>query len=315
MIRNRRHTLSTVLLGAIIVSGPHAAHAVDVLGMQLFGSNAKVPEGTIAYTTAFHVLGGDGDLEKELRASSILESKEKEGVADLFSLASRARADHERLIAALYADARYGATIAIKVAGQPLDALRDEKIDVPAGQSLVVDLEIDPGARFQFGQIIFDQSGPTDVAPVMEPAHYGLRSGEPAQSTQIITAIDKVREAWREHGYPLARIVRKDISADHARAAVDLHVTIDPGPPAVYGWVNVTGASGLSTGTIADQSALRPGRRYDARDLRTARERLRKLESIESVRVVEGSRVDEAGGIPMTLEVTERKPRYFGATA
>ena len=315
MIRSRRHTLSIVLLSAIIVCGPHAAHAVDVLGIELFGSDAKSPEGMVAYTTLLHILNGDGDLEKDLRASSILVSKEKEGAADLFTLASRARADQERLVAALYADARYGATIAIKVAGQPLDTLHHDEIEAPAGQSLVVDIEVDPGPRFQFGQIVFDQAGPTDVAPVMEPVHYGLTSGETARSTQILAAIDKVREAWREHGYPLARIVRKDISADHARAAVDLHVTVDPGPPAVYGWVNVTGASGLSTGTIADQSKLAPGKRYDARDISKARERLRKLESIESVRVVEGSHVDQSGGIPMTLEVTERKPRYFGATA
>ncbi len=315
MIRSHRHILFVLIVSTLAVAGPHAALAVDLFGVHLFGAKAGVEKGSIAYTTALQIQDGDRDLEAEMRASSLLITQEKEGAADIYALAARARADQERLLAALYGAARYGATITIKIGGQPIDALRHDEIEKTQAQSLAVDIEIHPGAQFQFGQITFEQKNPTDIAPVMDPSHYGLRTGAPAFSTQIIAAIDKVREAWREYGYPLVQIAKKDISADHARHAVDIHVTIDPGPPAVYGWVNVTGASGLSTGTIAEQSALEPGKRFDARDIRKARERLRKLESIESVRVVEGSHVDATGGIPMTLEVTERKPRYFGATA
>ncbi len=299
------------------MTGTPAALAVDVFGVKLFGTDTAPPDGSTAYTTVLHIDGGEDNasLEPELRASSLLISQEKDGAADIFALASRARADHERLIATLYTEARYGATIAIRIAGQPIDALRHEEIDSTRETSIPVDIEIHPGPRFQFGNITFEQTQPTDVSPSMDPSHYGLKTGDTARSTQIITAIDKVREAWREHGYPLAQIVAKDISADHARNAVDIRIAIDPGSPAVYGWVNVTGASDLSTGTIADQSALAPGKRYNTRDINKARDRLRKLESIESVRVVEGSHVDESGGIPMTLEVTERKARYFGATA
>lgn len=306
--------LSFVLAGSLTLATSNIALAADVLGLQLFGSRPAAVEGAISYTTVIHV-PGDTDLESELRATSILVSHEKEGAADVFSLVARARADQERLIATLYAEALYGATVAIRIAGHPVESLRHEEIVEPTAENLIIDVAVDPGQPFQFGQITFDQTNQTDIAPLMDPHHYGLRSGETAHSTLIVGAIDKLREAWREHGYPLAQIVRQDISADHARSAVDIHVTVDPGPPAVYGWVNVTGASSLSTATIADQSALKPGMRYDTRDIGKARERLRKLESIESVRVVEGSRVDASGGIPMTLDVTERRPRYFGATA
>src|SRR5690606_27376357 len=53
---------------------------------------------------------------------------------------------------------------------------------------------------------------------------------------------------------------------------------------------------------------------FSPRELKKSRERLRKFESIESVRVIEGERTDESGGIPITVEVVERKPRFFGAT-
>nr|HPR08805.1 BamA/TamA family outer membrane protein [Denitromonas sp.] len=97
--------------------------------------------------------------------------------------------------------------------------------------------------------------------------------------------------------------------------AVDVHFKVDPGPPAVYGWVGVSGAPTLDHQTVLEQSKLTPGRRFRPSDLKRARDRLVKMPSVESVRIVEGRSVDAGGGLPVNLEVIERKPRYFGATA
>lgn len=315
-LTGRHQTLLVVLLGgAIVAAEARSAAAVDVLGMSVFGGTKSAPEGTLSYATKIDVEGDDPALADELRGVSILVSQQSDGAADPYALTARARADHERLLAALYAEARYGATVSITIDGRPLDEPGDGSIRSAKPDPIAVAVSVRPGPAFTYGAVTFEQSRPTDVAPVMDAMHYGLKQGAIARSTEIVAAIDRVREAWREHGYPLAQIVRKDIAADHARSAVDIHVTVDPGSPAVYGWVNVTGASNISTGTIADQSDLRSGQRFDARDIKKARERLRKLESVESVRVVEGARVDADGGIPVTIEVTERKPRFFGATA
>lgn len=307
--------LVALLVCALVSVEASPAAAVDVFGVSIFGAGKKAPEGTLPYDTKIHIEGDDRALADELSSASLLVSQQSDGASDLFALSARARADHERLLAALYAQARYGATVSIEIAGQPLDALTNESTGSASPGPVAVVVSVSPGPVFSFGSIVFEKSSATDVAPSMDPNDYGLAQGAMARSTGIVAAIDRVREAWREYGYPLAQVVRKDIAADHARSAVDVRVTVDPGPPAVYGWVNVTGTSNITTGTIAAQSDLRPGQPFDARDIKKARERLRKLESVESVRVLEGTNVDADGGIPMTIEVTERKPRYFGATA
>lgn len=304
------------MTAAALGLSPVPASAAELFGIQIPGTTKPVPAGALAYAPTINLDGADAGLLDALKEASLLVTDKDQGAADVAALAARARADHDRLLAALYAEAHYGATISIRIAGTPLEDMRGLSAE-PAidAHPIHVDIAIAPGPLFRFGAVQLAATRPHDDAPAMNPADYGIEPGAPARSTAIITAIERLQEAWRMRGFPLASVARKEIAADHARNLVDVDIAIDPGPPAVYGWVNVTGAKRIETGTIAAQSALKPGRRYDPRDLKRARERLRKLEGVESVRIIEGREVDASGGIPVTLEVSERKQRYIGATA
>lgn len=302
--------LSLLILWAIPV------HGMELFGVSIFGNSSAVPEGALAYTVAIEIDDqNDTGLRARIAGASLLVTHVRQGAADAGALTARAHADLEQLTVALYAEARYGAKIEISIDGTPLGVFRADLFEAPAAEPVAVRIRVEPGPMFRFGKVEFLQTTPTDVAPLTDPQLFKLVTGEPARSDLIVAAIDRLVEDWRQAGFPYAQIVKKDILADHARSIVDVSVLVEPGAPATYGWINVVGASDLSTGTIADQSALRPGQRFDPKDLRTTRERLRKLESIESVRIIEGEAVDAEGGIPITLEVTERKPRFFGATA
>ncbi|SDO10266.1 autotransporter secretion outer membrane protein TamA [Filomicrobium insigne] len=308
----------TRVLGAVallLMLSTVYAHAVDLFGVSLIGEQNAVPEGALAYTAAIEIDGEDRSLKDKLSQISLLVTNAKQGAADTGALAARAQADIEQLTAALYAEAHYGAKIDVRIAGIPLGTFNPDAIEATPSAPIVVQISIAPGPVFHFGQVAFTQTAPTRAQPPTEPEFYKLVRGAPARSDIIITAIDRFVEEWRRAGYPFARVAQKDIRADHARSMVDLHVAVDPGAPAVYGWISVVGTKDMSSDTIADQSALRPGQRFDPKDLKTTRERLRKLEAVESVRIVEGENVDASGGIPITLDVTERKPRFFGATA
>jgi translocation and assembly module TamA len=306
--------LSTVLSLLMLWAAP--AHGVELFGVSFFGnSSSAVPEGALAYTVAIEIDDqDDAGLKARISEASLLVAHARQGAADSGALAARAHADVEQLTVALYAEARYGAKIEISINGTALGEFRADMIDALATEPVAVRIRVEPGPAFRFGQVEFRQTMPTDVTPLTDPRLFKLVSGDPARSDLIVAAIDHLVENWRQAGFPYAQVVKKDIQADHARSIVDVSVVVEPGAAAVYGWINVVGASDLSTGTIADQSALQPGRRFDPKDLRATRERLRKLESIESVRIIEGEEVDGSGGIPITLEVTERKPRFFGAT-
>ena len=290
----------------------HAAEAVEVLGVRLFGAEPVVHG--LTYEVTVDVANDDSRLTAVVTNSSLLIEQQKTGSPDRPALVSRARADAERLAAVLQSEGRFGAQIRIEIDGKPLDdALADEGDDTTPAS---VRIAVAPGPEFVFGLISFSQSVDTPNGPSsLNPADYGLSTGEPVRPAAIAAAINRLVEAWRAAGYPFAQIVHRDIAADHATAEVRVDIRIAPGEPAVYGWINVIGSQELSSAKIADMSALEPGQPFKPTDLKRTRDRLRKFESIESVRVVEGDALGPDGGIPITLEVTERKPRYFGGTA
>ncbi|MBI1649169.1 autotransporter assembly complex protein TamA [Hyphomicrobium sulfonivorans] len=307
-----------MLSAAVVLAQPEAAMALELFGVSILGDDAA-PSGAFPYAVSLQVEGQAGQdeaLAKALTPASILIEQSKQGASDALALVARARTDVERIVAALYAEARYGGDVQITIGGVPLAAIKPEELEQRAEGAPPVEVAINirPGPVFLFGSVRIEHNPPTEAAPALDPQSFGLVQGEPAKSALIVAASDRIVEAWRSSGYPFAQITDKDIEADHARHVVDVRLMVAPGDPAVYGWVNVTGSVDLDSRRIAEQTAIRPGERFSPRQLKQSRERLRKFESIESVRVIEGDQVDDTGGIPITVEVIERKARFFGAT-
>lgn len=298
---------------ALLVQAPSGAGAdvLDVIGL----SDQSGEVNALAYGVSLTVDGEDGDLKKLLTNASLLAAQSEKGAPDGPALLARARGDVDRLIAALYSQARYGGEVEIRIGGAALDNVRPEELaSGPESAAVEVSVHVRPGPLFHFGAVEIGETTVAEIEATRRPEDFGLVGGKPAKADIISSAIDKLVEVWRTSGYPFAQVAKKEIVADHTRALVDVRLMIAPGKPATYGWINVTGASSLETGTIARQSALRPGDRFNASDFKRTRDRLRKFESIESVRVIEGEAVDDNGGIPITVEVSERKPRFVGAT-
>ena len=279
------------------------------------GTSLSANAAMLTYTTDVRVEDGNETIAAAVKSYSILVEQQPRGAADLASLIARARADQKWLLAVLYDQARYGATIEISIAGQPIDTVDLTSTIRQKDKAVDVVIDVTPGAEFRFGGVSITPSTNAEGGAAIEPSDYGLVSGEPARSSVIVAAMDKIVTRWRAAGYPFASIGEKEISADHARKRVDVNVTVNTGAPAVYGWISVVGPKRLNNRVVAEQSTLQPGKRYHPDELEKTRERLRKLESVESVRIIEGKAVDASGGIPITLEVRERKRRYIGATA
>lgn len=320
----RRSTVLPAALGtltgiAIVLAASSArrpAAAFDLSNLNPFASAKPLLEGTLRYRVSLSVSpDGDGGLAKLIAEVSRLTAEEARGVNDAFTLAARSRGDVAQIKAALYSEGYYAGEIEIRLGGRLLDNLDPQELQTGADGVIDVSIAVTPGPQFAFGAVEFRTYAHENARPGMLAEDLGMARGEVARSSTIIAASERMVEAWRAAGFPLARLIKRDVIADHAGAIVNVTIDIDPGPPATYGWLAVSGAATLDHETILAQSKLNPGDPYHPASMKRARDRLMKLPSVESVRLVEGTKVDANGGLPVNLEVSERKPRYFGATA
>lgn len=286
------------------------AHAFKIFGMRFFeGEEDTTPVvDPVEYSLTLSEGTGDDELRETLENSSRLFQDKDRPVSGDLGLVIRARDDRDRLLAALYEQARYGGIVEVRVNGRDIDTLPPDP-DFPDGAPVPVEITVTPGPVFNLDDVVLKGD-----AVGRRPEEY-LKTGEPAKSTLIIKAGEKVVEDLKEEGRPLARLTERTAVADHATDEVDVTIAAEGGPIAPVGAVTVVGTRTVDPLFVADYSRLNNGQPYSPEDLRKASERLRQLGVFSSITIKEDDRLAPDGSIPMTIEVSEGKHRYFGAGA
>jgi translocation and assembly module TamA len=286
------------------------AHALKIFGMRFFESDEEKVEviDPVNYNLTLTEGSGDEDLKEALENSSrLFQDKDKPVSGDL-GLVIKARDDRDRLLAALYEHARYGGTVDVRVNGQDIDTLPPDPV-FPDGAPVPVEITVTPGPVFTLGSVVLKGD-----ALGRRPDEY-LKPGARADSTLIIKAGEKVVEDLKEEGRPLARLTERSAIADHKTNTVDVVIAAEGGPVAPVGAVTVTGTKTVDPAFVASYSRLNGGKPYSPENLRKASERLRQLGVFSSITIKEANELAPDGTIPMTIEVSEGKHRYFGAGA
>jgi translocation and assembly module TamA len=305
-----RILLCALLSGTAAMTHTPAANAFELFGFRLWGSDEEEEDivDPLHYTVTLTVEGGDEELQKALDKASSLVQDVKRPVSGSLGLLAKARSDREQLVAALFSQARYDGVVTIAIDGRSIDELPPDA-DFGAGP-VPVAITVDPGAVFTLGEIRLKG----DAADLM-PAHFGLIPGGDAGSTAILRAEAEIVRRLKEEGRPLAEITGRDVVADHDTATLDVTVAVDAGPVAGYGPTTVTGTETMDPGFTAYVTGLKEGRQYSLREMEEARNRLMALGVFSSVTVREGDELDASGQIPIEVEVSERKLRYYGVGA
>jgi translocation and assembly module TamA len=304
---------TAIAVAALAACGPLTAtdaYAFKIFGMRFFESKEEPIDvvDPVNYSLTLNESSGDADLKEALETSSrLFQDKEKPVSGDL-GLAIKARDDRDRLLAALYEQARYGGVVNVKVNGQDIDTLPPDPV-FPDGAPVPVEITVTPGPVFTLGDVVLKGD-----AIGRKPDEY-LKPGARADSTLIIRAGEKVVEDLKEEGRPLAKLTERSVIADHATNTVDVTIAADGGPVAPVGAVTVTGTKTVDPTFVASYSRLNGGRPYSPENLRKASERLRQLGVFSSITIKEANQLAPDGTIPMTIEVSEGKHRYFGAGA
>ncbi|MGG7516928.1 autotransporter assembly complex protein TamA [Allorhizobium undicola] len=299
-----------MVVGACLLM-PAQSHAFTIFGLTLWGEKDKAADAVdpVRYSIEFSAPGADKALKKILDASSLMLADKEKPVSGDLGVVVKAREDRERLVAALYEQSRYGGTVAITVGGTPLDALPPNPV-FPRNAPVPVTITIDPGPEFTLGHVTLQGD-----AAGLDPATYDLVTGKPAGSLVILRAGNRMVDDLKKASHPLAAVVDRQVVADHENNRVDVTLRIAAGPVAPLGPVRVTGSKKVDGGFIARYSRLKPGQAYNPEDLRKANDRLRKLGVFSSVTIKQAEKLDANGAMPLTIDVSEGKFRYFGVGA
>lgn len=299
--------LAATFAALSISAAPERAGAFEIFGIKLFGGDDETSQvaNPVNYTASMTV--SDPALQSYLEDQSALISDQSKPVDGDFGLVIKAKDDRDRLVAALYEKARYGAVVTVKVNGVAVDDL-PALPSFPKGKPVPVTITVKVGPEFVLGSVVLEGD-----AGKLDPATYGLTPGGNAGSQVILDASQKIVRDLKAEGRPLARITNRTVIADHALNLVNVRIAVESGPVAPIGAVAVDGASQVNSDFIASWSDLRRGEPYSPEKLDRAAKRLRELGTFSTVAVTEGKTLSPDGTIPVTIDVTEGKQRYFGA--
>jgi translocation and assembly module TamA len=301
--------LATSILATSLIAPPQAA-AFEIFGWKFFESDEEEIEvvDPLNYTVTFEVAGGDEDLTDDLRDTSNMVADEEKPVSGSLGLLAKATSERDLLISELYRRARYDGVVDITIDGKPLDTLPPDA-EFGAGPVPVV-IRIEPGSVFTLGDVVLKGD-----AADLTPEEFELVRGGDAGSDAILKAEALIVRRLKEEGRPLARVTNREVVADHATTTLDVTIFVEAGPVAGYGETTVEGSELVDPEFTRYMTGLERGETYSPEEMDEARERLANLGVFGSISVTEADALDANGQIPINVEVSDRKQRYFGAGA
>ncbi len=252
----------------------------------------------------FQVNGGDDDLLKAIRNTSLLVSAQEEGRVTGQDMLAAARGDYARILGVMYDEGYFSSVIDIALDG--VEAASIAPLDAPKVVRKVV-VRVDAGPQFHYSRA---DIGP--VAPKTDlPRNY--RKGSIARTGEMKRAAAAAVEGWRDVGYAKAAVEETDITADHATSLVDSRILMAPGPELRFGKLTIRGEKRLDPRRLRKMAGFPSGERFDPEELEDMRKRLRRSGVFSAITVTEAENANPDGTLDVDLLVVEEKLRRLGA--
>lgn len=248
---------------------------------------------------------GDAALDALLEGASPLRRLAERAPTDAEGVAARVAQEAERLRPAFESQGFWAGRARVALAGDPPEAPPPDAARLAAApRPVLLEIRPEPGPRYHLRRVETQGATPIPLAP-----------GAPARADTVLDAEAAALAAWRAEGRPLARVDRA-VTVDHGAQAMDVTWQATPGPVADFAPVRIEGAERVRPEVARRVAAVRlDGQRYSEQALARARTDLLALGAFGAVRVETGTALDAQGRLPVTLHVTERPFRAFGATA
>ena len=269
----------------------------------------------LAYKVSIRTDHADSDLKSAIEDGSNLITLQEKSAPGAAGLVQRALSDFETITAILYANGYYAGEINIRIAGVQIDDMQVfDAAEKARGRGPVpVEIAVDTGPQFRFGKVrVLDARSRRPMPDLPDIEDTGLIEGEVALSPAIAGAERIIVKDLRSKSHPFATIAAKDVAADHATLRLDVTLLVDAGVKAGFGRFQVSGTEGLDPEFVASRIDVEDGEPYSPERLEKLRKRLSAYPIIGGIRLKEADHLDSSGLLPVDVEVSERKPRYFG---
>lgn len=154
-----------------------------------------------------------------------------------------------------------------------------------------------------------DCSVPAEIpccAP-LTPELLGLKVGAPAISVSIVNAELNLLNELSRCGYPLASIEKRRVIVDMEEKNVEAAACIDEGPLSKFGPMSIFGLKSVQPRFVLERIAWQEGNIYTADDVEHTQKRLLNSDLFSSVLISHDGQLDENGGLPMKMRLSEAK--------
>ena len=326
MADSRSITFQALLALGLLLTGPANAQGFDFFG--LFGSSEPAPPhpsaDAISYTVDVAGLAEHKDLDSLVKDASNAWKLRQEPPPTGAGLAQRVYADFPRLSAALQASGYYDGALEVRVAGVVVrpDGTGLEAAAAAAEKYRNADLApvriaVIPGAPYPLRRIsVYDaRTGKPVDRTLFSKRSFEYDDKAPARAATLVGLQTQWLDELRGKSYPLARIKATSARVDHNAHAVDASVTLDTGPRAGIGRLNVNTPPGIHEEIIRSYMYVEEGEDYSPEKLAAIRKSIARIEAVGSVRVEDGDKLDAKGNLPILVSVDARKEHAVGASA
>jgi len=237
----------------------------------------------------------DGDLNDLLRRSSRLESLKSDPPASRAGLERRIKDDIERLTAVLRSQGFYASRIEPRLVDGELAEVR---------------LRVETGPVYLLANYDVTYVGSALATGLPESMdELGLEAGMWARAAPLDAASGRLLDLLGAVGRPFARVVDKKFVVDHADTTLSATLTVDPGPPSLFGVMSFRGQRTVDEDYLQRFVPWKVGTTYDRRKVAVLRQRLIDTGLFDAVRIENAESPDADHRIAMTVSLEEAKPR------
>ena len=230
----------------------------------------------------------------------------------------------------LHSQGYYAGTVQGTIQG-PGQAPAGAKNSAAKSGGVVVAIVFTPGPQYRIGQTQVVSTVPTvpPVAPAAKPGSAprpadaapplpvtltddALPAGSPAKAESVLAAVDRVRDAYRNNGYPFATVSGTRYVVDHHAQTLNAYVTITPGEFVLMGDIQQHGAATVNTAYLKALQTWKAGRPWSQNRVEAYRDSLRQSGLFQSIDIAPAKSADADGLRPVDVTLASAPERTIG---